>query len=992
MDTKRVTAYLRDSIVTQINQQINISEKAIKVDFDCFGKAEIPVEMADQLFKQKNQKNQTVTGTDMNSEVDADTEKDKDNTGLKVIIAMQVVNIKVGSGVKLNSAIEDLTSTLLVPANLDKSGKLSVPTDGGLPWIPRDYLSPQIDNFLVVGEVADINSFIESKTYEIKKIKETGHWQDYISFVEQFWTAVNKTALFDKQINNYVGSNQPFVLDDNIYVLIDDTINSTTHIKALYDYICTNIQVNKLYENMTSLDEKANRPLIENKLLQMKEHSGQMSEKFPLSPSQRESINHFFALEEGDVLAVNGPPGTGKTTLLQSIIADMMVKHALEKKDAPIIVASSTNNQAVTNIIDSFASAGKSKHQKQLDSHWITNKTSFAMYFPSKNKVDDAKARKHQYTSTKMDYSVEEIETESNIKLSIDNVVKKCADLFKKDTLNLEECGLLIHSTLKNFDEGRKKILDLVSQLTIELQISNGNTEHDIEIFEAKLQEYKVKDLAYNKRRDEWCKYWNQLWLYRFFKFIPAINNKLKNKLNEYLNDDEVFNDDHFNISDIEKLYNEKIKTNLETSRNYKIGVEILEISKLFQSIDVNIFETKKSEVKLSLDVLNLLFDANIRYYEFWLSVHYYECRWLMMEHKVDKENLSKNTEKLMIDKYKRLSMITPCFVMTLFMLPTNFKLFPLKYLVNFIDLLIIDEAGQVSPEIGLASFLLAKKALVVGDIYQIEPVWNVSRSVDLALTIQHEIGNLETFTSLVDQGISSSESSLMKSANKACDYAKYGNKGLLLTEHRRCYDELIDYCNDLVYDGKLEPLRGKATLDGDYPFGKESSLTHIHVDTEYAERYASSRRNKAEAEAIKMWLDSNYNLVKNAYPGESEENLIGIITPFKAQAMHIKSTIKNYPQVSVGTVHAFQGGERRVILFSTVYGSKEGCPFIDSKPNLMNVAMSRAKDRFMVIGDQGCLNKDKKSPSGLLRKYIEDNRESIEINNSDVLYSLRKE
>ena len=49
-----------------------------------------------------------------------------------------------------------------------------------------------------------------------------------------------------------------------------------------------------------------------------------------------------------------GPPGTGKTTFLQSVVADMYVKSALKRERAPIIVAASTNNQAVTNIIDSF--------------------------------------------------------------------------------------------------------------------------------------------------------------------------------------------------------------------------------------------------------------------------------------------------------------------------------------------------------------------------------------------------------------------------------------------------------------------------------------------------------------------------------------------------------------------------------------------------------------------------------------------------------------
>ena len=85
-----------------------------------------------------------------------------------------------------------------------------------------------------------------------------------------------------------------------------------------------------------------------------------------------------------------------------------------------------------------------------------------------------------------------------------------------------------------------------------------------------------------------------------------------------------------------------------------------------------------------------------------------------------------------------------------------------------------------------------------------------------------------------------------------------------------------------------------------------------------------------------------------------------------------IKRTLPQYSEfIDVGTVHTFQGAERKVILFSSVYGNEDGCYFINKTPNLMNVAVSRAKDSFLVFGDKGCLTGGEKTAAGLLKKMV---------------------
>lgn len=219
--------------------------------------------------------------------------------------------------------------------------------------------------------------------------------------------------------------------------------------------------------------------------------------------------------------------------------------------------------------------------------------------------------------------------------------------------------------------------------------------------------------------------------------------------------------------------------------------------------------------------------DTQIRFKIFQLTTHYWEGRWLIeMEALLPELERGKNKKgrKTVEPRWRRRMKLTPCIASTFFMLPSEMKIsrheggnsFATDYLYDFADLLIIDEAGQVRPEIAGASFALAQKALVIGDTLQIAPIWSLPPAVDIG-NMRHAgllngINDTGHYQALCELGKSVASGSVMQIAQTRSRYHYNPElaRGMFLYEHRRCFDEIIAYCNTLCYKGNLQPKRGK--------------------------------------------------------------------------------------------------------------------------------------------------------------------------------------
>src|SRR5699024_10663390 len=279
----------------------------------------------------------------------------------------------VVSLVSLHQGATSHSGLLLIAAKSFRDGRLEPELEtANSPWIPSDRLvSPAVSNRQVmVGSLADFWKY--SRAELNAQISQTESFADAIELATRLFKKVAGVTVedFAEQHQND-GETVEYI---QCYVQEFDRIDAVGGLLEVYDYLsrekvpalvkqmCTGWQSPRLHER--TIDR------AEGLYATAKQSCGSMSEEFPLTVSQRRAVYAYLNGTDGEVTAVSGPPGTGKTTMLQSVVANLVTRNALERADAPIIVGTSTNNQAVTNIISSFGSVAKDE-PGPLDFRWL---------------------------------------------------------------------------------------------------------------------------------------------------------------------------------------------------------------------------------------------------------------------------------------------------------------------------------------------------------------------------------------------------------------------------------------------------------------------------------------------------------------------------------------------------------------------------------------------------------------------------------------------
>ncbi len=272
---------------------------------------------------------------------------------------------------------------------------------------------------------------------------------------------------------------------------------------------------------------------------------------------------------------------------------------------------------------------------------------------------------------------------------------------------------------------------------------------------------------------------------------------------------------------------------------------------------------------------------------------------------------------------------------------------------------LLVDEAGQASPQEAVGALWRSRKAIVVGDPLQLEPV------VTLPLTGQKRLSRHFG----VDSQWAPGGLSVQALADRLTPYGTWlsnGEDDLVwvgspLRVHRRCDRLMFEVSNAIAYDGMMVyGVQGRVADSG-----LLSRSTWLHVPAPRSGEKWNPEEGRYLRHTVELIAgriaDSLVAEERGSVPDPAEvrrqlAESVFVVSPFRDVAHEIARVTRDLlPKARVGTVHTTQGKEADVvvIVLGTAASAAGSRNWAASAPNLLNVAVTRARQRLLVIGDR---------------------------------------
>ncbi|MGX9340112.1 DEAD/DEAH box helicase [Mycoplasma sp. 2261] len=699
--------------------------------------------------------------------------------------------------------------------------------------------------------------------------------------------------------------------------------------------------------------------------------------EYALSLMQQIAVNLSTSknYENIKMKSVNGPPGTGKTTLLKDIFAELITQQSLEicKLDSKIIkdvfykeikilptqianksiLIASSNNGAVQNIVNELLLL------ENVDKD-LANEIKNADYFyKTANAITEEKdnnegiSNKHKITKEKWGlFSLEGGKKKNIIEIikAVENIIKEIYQQ-ENNNSNVYQDFLNLYNDIKKAQNDIQMHINLLAKIELEIQTLIDDFMKD-----------KPDDKFENRNLN-----------------IESIKNAINESLKEIIN---LINNNHNELKNINKsIENLKLQkpswiSKLFKTKKYKEFNEKLN-SYLNQRIKICdsllSLESKKNNISKKIDSINRMLDQKNKIEDFfinkkinkfnaindnnlfqksnpWFNKNFRikQSKLFILAIKVRRQFLYENREALksavkiwnnkikgktidkcecLVEAWNWINMAVPAISSTFASIRTMYKNFP-KESMGF---LFIDEAGQAVPQAAVGAIFRTKNIIAVGDPSQIEPVSVLDQNTLKWIKEKYKL----------PYGLNSSVQEIVDNHSKYGFYKKNGDWiGIPLWVHRRCLSPMFDISNEISYEGNM--VQGKEN-------GKQKSHNGfwLHVKGKAINKHYV----KEQYQVLKKYLVK----IKNR-----DANLkdVFIISPFKAIVKELERNLNDIiNKRNIGTVHTFQGKEAKIV-FLVLGCDKDSINSAQwavgsNNPNIMNVAVTRAKEELYIIGDK---------------------------------------
>ncbi len=727
---------------------------------------------------------------------------------------------------------------------------------------------------------------------------------------------------------------------------------------------------------------------------QLPTHNITYTGAFPTHPPTNSQLQAIKHAQTEPLTAVQGPPGSGKTTLILHVIAQQVVKRALKlvetgKDINNLTVVSSTVDKAVKNVIEKLDEYLK---LQPLEDQF------FYLQGGSKTNIQDRGAAKD---------TLQNAITELLDKQSFDEILyNSLANEIKTIAADLkyQENHYLTLRRQSDVDEERQpQLKKKIQQLELELEnlktkkIQSERKAKELDLYEQFPTEVHRKiqlifENAKSRLPESNLPWWKKfiLWLTRTTErqillkttarceeyilqtldtSFPVKNPSSRSILIQEINVINIRLEKVKELKNVQNIFIEVTdKIHTYTNELNEITTELTELeSRLSNPLEdfydyfhIDDHEEHKRLFELSRHLLTqeaLRNKENVK-----KALTAYSNFITSNSNSITRRNFSQNVEKLEAT-LKAVSLIFPVITSTLLSVRNM-----LPCVTDCVDRIIVDEAGMIPQHQTFPLLFRCRKAIIVGDPFQIEPIINLADK-------RREQYRQEAFTekslSEIDYYLYSPEeteraTTYHRAAGASGEDGDAG-QGIKLVEHFRCQPSIIQFCNKIIpqygLDIKTPPVK---PLLG-------TNLIAYHVE--------GSIQGNFNTEEVAVVAEVIEHLISQGYSLED----IGIISPFSIHAQELSKRLRKQPKLSglketaIGTIHKFQGSQKRVIILSTKVcrpQDNRSCDWLNSRPNLLNVAVSRAEELFILIGNLYRLEK----AQGYTRQLVEHIRENGEI------------